>query len=215
MQAPDFLKAGIKHMQDRASTYDKPEGERSMSATVAAFNAVTGDGVMNTEERGWLFMQLLKAVRSQQGEFRADSYEDGASYSGLAGEAAYKERGPGKKTENWPASADERMLPIMQNGNDGEHYGDEMQLGHMLTIQDLLRGDWWCADTSEAARRAFEVRRFSVVDQWGLEGLDGCRLTGEKSVTRFDGMLKTKGLREITLIDGNFYYCKSQPPGDE
>lgn len=122
MQAPDFLKAGIKHMQDRASTYDKPEGERSMSATVAAFNAVTGDGVMNTEERGWLFMQLLKAVRSQQGEFRADSYEDGASYSGLAGEAAYKDRGPGKKTENWPAAADDRMLPIMQNGNEGEHY---------------------------------------------------------------------------------------------
>ncbi len=124
MQAPDFLKAGIKHMQDRASTYDKPEGERSMSATVAAFNAVTGDGVMNTEERGWLFMQLLKAVRSQQGEFRADSYEDGASYSGLAGEAAYKDRGPGKKTENWPAAADDRMLPIMQNGNEGEHYED-------------------------------------------------------------------------------------------
>ena len=109
-------------MEARATTYDKPGGERSMSATVAAFNAVTGDGVMNTEERGWLFMQTLKAVRSQQGEFRADSYEDGASYAGLAGEAAYKERGPGKKKENWPASADGRMLPIMQNGNTGEHY---------------------------------------------------------------------------------------------
>lgn len=195
-------------MQDRAATYDKPEGERSMSATVAAFNAVTGDGVMNTEERGWLFMQLLKAVRSQQGEFRADSYEDGASYSGLAGEAAYKERGPGKKTENWPASADERMLPIMQN----EHYGDGMQLGHMVTKRALRRGEWWCADTSEAVRRAFEVRGFCVADQWELEDLDGCRLTGEKSVTRFNGMSKTKGLREIALMAGDFYYCKSQPP---
>jgi hypothetical protein len=198
MQAPDFLKAGIKHMQDRAATYDKPEGERSMSATVAAFNAVTGDGVMNTEERGWLFMQLLKAVRSQQGEFRADSYEDGASYSGLAGEAAYKERGPGKN---------------MQSGNDGEHYGDEMQLGHMLTKHALLRGDWWCADTSEPARQAFALRGFRTADQWGLEGLDGCRLTdGGSRVARFDGMSKTKGLREIALIDGEFYYCKSQPP---
>lgn len=125
MQAKEFLLAGLGHMEDRASTYDSPEGERSMSATVTAFNAVTGDGLMNTEERGWLFMQLLKAVRSQQGEFRADSYEDGASYAGLAGEAAYKERGAGNKKENWPASADDRMVPIFQNGNDGAHYDED------------------------------------------------------------------------------------------
>lgn len=90
MQAQDFLLAGIGHMENRASTYDKPEGERSMAATVVAFKAVTGDGLMNTEERGWLFMQLLKAVRSQQGDFKADNYEDGSAYCGLGGEAAYK-----------------------------------------------------------------------------------------------------------------------------
>lgn len=120
-----------------------------------------------------------------------------------------------KEDGNWPADADERIDVIGQNGNEGEHYRTEVQLGHMLTIHDLLRGDWWCADTSEAARRAFEVRGFSVADQWELEGLDGCRLTGEKSVTRFNGMSKTKGMRDITLIAGDFYYCKSQPPGDE
>lgn len=125
MQAKEFLLAGLGHMEDRATTYDNPECERSMAATVTAFNAVTGDGLMNTEERGWLFMQLLKAVRSQQGEFRADSYEDGASYAGLAGEAAYKERGAGNKKENWPASADDRMVPIFQNGNDGIHYDED------------------------------------------------------------------------------------------
>lgn len=222
MQAQDFLLAGIGHMQDRAATYDKPQGERSMAATVAAFNAVTGDGLMNTEERGWLFMQLLKAVRSQQGEFRADSYEDGASYAGLAGEAAYKARAAVKVEGNWPESAESRLPQIMQNGNDGEHYGNEMQLGHMLTIHDLRRCDWWCADTSAAARRAFAVRGFNVADQWELEDLeweledlDGCRLTGKDSVTRFKGMSKTKDLREIALVDGEFYYCKAQPPGDE
>ncbi len=31
---------------------------------------------------------------------------------------------PNPVTGNWPASADERMEPIMQNGNDGDHYGD-------------------------------------------------------------------------------------------
>lgn len=88
--AAQILAAAAGHMQDRAATYDKPEGERSMAATVAAFQATTG--VALTEEQGWLFMLLLKAVRSQQGAYRADSYEDGAAYFSLAGEAAAKER---------------------------------------------------------------------------------------------------------------------------
>ena len=69
MQAQDFLRAGIEHMKARAETHDKPQGERSIPATVKAFNAVTGDGLMNTEERGWLFMQLLKTVRNQPAVF--------------------------------------------------------------------------------------------------------------------------------------------------
>lgn len=31
---------------------------------------------------------------------------------------------PKKPIENWPASAGERMIPIMQNGNDGKVYDD-------------------------------------------------------------------------------------------
>jgi hypothetical protein len=57
MKAQDFLKAGLGHMQDRAATYDKPTGERSMAATVGAFKCVSG--VEMTEEQGWLFMGLL------------------------------------------------------------------------------------------------------------------------------------------------------------
>lgn len=34
-RAADVLTAALSHMQDRAATYDKPEGERSMPATVA------------------------------------------------------------------------------------------------------------------------------------------------------------------------------------
>ena len=84
-----------REMADRAKTYDNEAGERSMAATVAAFNAVTGDGLMNSEERGCLFMLLLKAVRSQQGAYREDSYVDGAAYFGLAGEAACRARNGG------------------------------------------------------------------------------------------------------------------------
>lgn len=90
MKAQDVLEAAAGHMKDRAATYDKPEGERSMGATVEAFKAVTGIAVSETQ--GWLFMALLKAVRSQQGEFRADSFEDGAAYFALAGESAHSEQ---------------------------------------------------------------------------------------------------------------------------
>lgn len=92
MKAGDILDKAAGHLKDRAHTYDKPEGERSMAAAVRAFLSVTGDGLMNTPERGWLFMVLLKAVRSQQGGFKADNYEDGAAYFALAGEAAAVDR---------------------------------------------------------------------------------------------------------------------------
>ena len=90
MTAQEILQAARGHMQDRAQTYDKPEGERSMASAVEAFEAITGVGM--SEEQGWLFMTVLKAVRSQQGHYRADNYEDGTAYFALAGEAAEKER---------------------------------------------------------------------------------------------------------------------------
>jgi hypothetical protein len=97
-------------MRDRAATYDKPEGERSMGATVDAFLAVTG--VSMTEEQGWLFMALLKAVRSQQGAYRADSYEDGAAYFALAGEAAVRDRNGGWTDKAIKAAALPRCGPM-------------------------------------------------------------------------------------------------------
>ena len=91
MTASDFLGAALNHLGDRASTYDNPTGERSMGRTVEAFNAITGHKL--TEEQGYLFMVLLKAVRSQQGKYKSDSYEDGAAYFALMGECAAKVRG--------------------------------------------------------------------------------------------------------------------------
>lgn len=90
ISAFDLLAKAAGHLKDRAVTYDKPEGERSVGATVEAFKAITG--VELTEEQGWLFMVLLKLVRSQQGNFKMDNYEDGAAYFALMGEAAQFER---------------------------------------------------------------------------------------------------------------------------
>lgn len=135
--AHDILVAAQSHMQDRAATYDKPEGERSMGATVEAFRAVTGHHL--TEEQGWLFMALLKAVRSQQGAYRQDSYEDGAAYFALAGEAAERDRKKPTIVELYGVTSQERaaamaaaweegekrMEQIGPNGNDGLAYENE------------------------------------------------------------------------------------------
>lgn len=130
--AHDILKAAAGHMQDRAATYDKPEGERSMGATVEAFKAVTGHQL--TEEQGWLFMALLKAVRSQQGALRMDSYEDGAAYFALAGESAARDRTRPIINELYTAhpatpnvwdEGERRMEQIGLNGNDGLAYENE------------------------------------------------------------------------------------------
>lgn len=88
MQAHEFLEAGLGHMKDRAATYDAPDGERSMGKTVDMFRALTG--IEMSEEQGWKFMCCLKLVRSEQGKFRADNFEDLGAYAGLSGEAASK-----------------------------------------------------------------------------------------------------------------------------
>lgn len=91
MKAYECLNQAQSEMQDRAATYDKPQGERSMANTVAMFNALTGFEL--SEEQGWKFMCCLKLVRSEQGTFKADNFIDGAAYFGLAGETASKRQG--------------------------------------------------------------------------------------------------------------------------
>lgn len=90
VSAPEILKRGAEHMENRAAQRDEPNGERSMGKTVAAFNALYGKDL--TEEQGWMFMVILKQARASCGVFVADDYEDGAAYFALAGEAASAER---------------------------------------------------------------------------------------------------------------------------
>ena len=88
--AQHFLEAAKGHLGARATTYDKPAGERSMERTVKTFAALTD--IQLTEEHGWLFMEVLKQVRSLQGKFKADNYEDLAGYAALRGESAARSR---------------------------------------------------------------------------------------------------------------------------
>lgn len=129
MKANDFLTQACEEMRNRSVTYDRPSGERSMGRTVEAFEAVTG--VRVTETQGWLFMALLKAVRSQQGAYREDSFVDGAAYFALAGETASAADTQAKLnailgiTQEEDEAWDEKRIDIVgSNGNDGLHYCD-------------------------------------------------------------------------------------------
>lgn len=97
MSAADILSKAAQHMADRAATYDKPEGERSMGRAVEAFNAITGRDL--SESEGWLLLQVLKSVRlfTRTG-YHADSAEDGVAYAALVAEAKSVEA----VSEAWP-----------------------------------------------------------------------------------------------------------------
>lgn len=76
--------------QERDTSGTGQKQERSMAATVAAFNAIEGTNL--TERQGWAFMQALKLVRAastaRNGRYNPDDYVDGAAYAALGGECA-------------------------------------------------------------------------------------------------------------------------------
>lgn len=93
--AHDVLTAASNTINQRGQQRDSSAGngtpqERSMAATVAAFNAI--EGTTLTERQGWAFMQTLKLVRAaasdRNGGFNPDDALDGAAYAALGGEAA-------------------------------------------------------------------------------------------------------------------------------
>ena len=93
MHAHDLLAMAASTITARGQQRDSGQGqERSMAATVAAFNAI--EGTQLTERQGWAFMKTLKMVRAattaRNGLFNPDDALDGAAYAALEGEAAAK-----------------------------------------------------------------------------------------------------------------------------
>jgi hypothetical protein len=86
-KAPELLGRAATLLTERGRDYDQPEGERSMSKTVDAFNTITGLGI--TETQGWLFMICLKQVRAfTTFPHHEDSLHDLIAYSALMAEEA-------------------------------------------------------------------------------------------------------------------------------
>jgi hypothetical protein len=89
--APQLLRKALDVMEERAKEYDRPQGERSVSAVVTALNAILQREAL-TEAEGWLFMQLLKNVRLFSARtYHADSGLDGIAYCALMAEAKGKQ----------------------------------------------------------------------------------------------------------------------------
>ena len=86
----EVLEQAMSEVGDRSLTYDKPQGEESMPKVVSLFNELFGTNL--TVEQGWMFMVILKAVRTSQGNFRRDNYVDMAAYAAFAAKAAMEER---------------------------------------------------------------------------------------------------------------------------
>lgn len=85
----------LQRGQERDTSTDGQAQERSMAATVAAFNAIEGTAL--TERQGWAFMQVLKLTRAantaRNGRYNPDDYLDGAAYAALGAEAAAAQGG--------------------------------------------------------------------------------------------------------------------------
>lgn len=91
--AADMLRKAADLIEQRGKQRDSEAGERSMARTVAAFNAIYGTAL--TETQGWHFMELLKMARSSQGQYVADDFDDKVAYAALAAECEALARGGG------------------------------------------------------------------------------------------------------------------------
>lgn len=91
VSAVETLRRAADLIELRGKQRDSDAGERSMARTVAAFNAVYGASL--TETQGWHFMELLKMARSSQGAYVADDFDDKVAYAALAAECEAGARG--------------------------------------------------------------------------------------------------------------------------
>lgn len=136
--APRLLDAAAGHMQARTSTYDKPEGERSMAQTVAVFNTFHGTSL--TEAQGWHFMQILKDVRLfTRPTFHQDSAEDGVAYAALKGEAKAKEDAALPEVAN--PTPDEKPIEALDKSKGWREWrGGERPVSYDTFVEFRQRG---------------------------------------------------------------------------
>lgn len=173
MNAHGILQAAAGHMRDRAATYDKPEGERSMGATVAAFRAVTG--ISMNEEQGYVF----SAIAFSNGiDFKDRRGSSNKSEKGRASQARYFSRNREvclersamrrlKNPESGRAAVRNRRARIREA--KGSHSpSDIARLG--------VEQGWACAACDADIRESYHVDHVVAVAAGGDNGPDNLQL---------------------------------------
>jgi len=156
MKSTEFLQAAIDVQAERGKQYDKPTGERSMGATISAFNCITGRTL--EESDGWLMLSLLKLVRQAQNpeQYHHDSALDFVAYASLYAEAASEQCG------QLEAKQEEPPLP------DGYHWNDAPD------------GFEWFATDPEGAFWFKDEPKIKVSGEaWAWPGRNGCESINE------------------------------------
>lgn len=85
-----FLDEASSTMKQRAQLRDAENGERTAAKIAEVFNAITGHSI--SEADAWMFLVVLKIVRSRNGKYNRDDYVDLAAYAGLLGECESQNR---------------------------------------------------------------------------------------------------------------------------
>jgi hypothetical protein len=162
MKSTEFLQAAIDVQAERGKQYDKPTGERSMAATVSAFNCITGS--MLEESDGWMFLGLLKLVRQSQNpeQYHHDSALDFVAYASLYAEAASEQCGQAeqdahigyKDEEPSHIQVGDKVVCLVgqQDMTEGRVYvvtriGSGNDCAPFKVIDDV--GDEWCLSRNE------------------------------------------------------------------
>lgn len=166
--APEILDAAAGHLRDRASTYDKPEGERSMAQTVAIFNQFHGLNL--TETQGWHFLQVLKDVRYfSRAEHHQDSAEDCVAYAALKAEAGAVERmtdDQRREALREAADAKEAEKPWYPDDRPGwVEYDKSFPIGLLMLLTPNTRVET-LTDRERAERKYIELVKLARDVNW-------------------------------------------------
>lgn len=163
MKSTEFLQSAMDVQKERGEQYDKPSGERSMGATVRAFNAITGYAL--EESDGWMLLGLLKLVRQAQNpeKYHRDSALDFVAYASLYAEAASEQCGQVEEAHSsaW-SGAPEWAEWLAQDKNGEWNFYD----GQPLPNDD--ENEWWVshADGNQKFEFAGSIKPDSKNENW-------------------------------------------------
>lgn len=160
MKSTEFLQAAIDVQAERGKQYDKPSGERSMGATIAAFNCITGFTL--EESDGWMLLGLLKLVRQSQNpeQYHHDSALDFVAYASLYAESASEQCG---QLEAAQAQEPSHIISDIPSWDDAPEWAmwlaqDENGEWFWFTVQPYVDGMKWDFDTSDKHALALQAR---------------------------------------------------------